>query len=99
MISTTFRLAAVGALATLVSGCVEETTTTSRMPNAAEQACLAVVARETNNGDVMLSGSEFSQAGTLVRVTVGEYRAPWTCIAYSDGSTGEITFRGTDGGN
>ncbi len=63
----------------------------------AEQACLAAVSRETNNGDVVLLGSELSQAGTLVRVGVGESRAPWKCIAYSDGSTGGVEYLDTDG--
>lgn len=60
------------------------------MPNAAEQACLRDVTRTTNNPDVVLLGSEFSEAGTLVRVGVGPNRAPWQCIAYSDGTTAGI---------
>ncbi|WP_245723447.1 SH3 domain-containing protein [Lutimaribacter saemankumensis] len=52
-----------------------------------EQACLRAVTIETNNPDVVLLGSSFSQAGTEVLVGVGPQRAPWQCIAYSDGST------------
>lgn len=93
--TTTIRFAALGLLAALVSGCVEETVATT--PNAAEQACLASVSRTANNGDVVLLGSEFSEAGTSVRVGVGENRAPWKCIAYSDGTTAGVEFMGANG--
>ena len=59
-------------------------------PSIEEQACLAAVSRTTNNGDVTVLSSEFSQAGTSVTVGVGPNRAPWKCIAYGDGTTGEI---------
>lgn len=68
-------------------------------PTPEEQACLAAVSRETNNGDVMVMGSDFSQAGTMVQVGVGPDRAPWQCIAYADGSTGGIEYLGQDGGS
>lgn len=75
----------------LLSACVEQATTTaSTMPSMAEQACLAAVSKATNNGDVTLLGSEFSQAGTSVRVGVGPGRAPWSCIAYADGTTAGV---------
>ncbi len=74
-----------------LAACVEETSTgMSKTPNAAEQACLRDVTQVTNNPDVALLGSEFSEAGTLVRVGVGDTRAPWQCIAYSDGTTDGI---------
>lgn len=69
-------------------------TDASGVPNAAEQACLRDVTAATNNPDVVLLGSEFSQAGTLVRVGVGPSRAPWRCIAYSNGTTAGIEFMG-----
>ena len=53
----------------------------------AEQACLRAVTVETNNPDVVLLSSSFSQAGTEVMVGVGPQRAPWQCIAYTDSST------------
>ena len=82
--------AAFGA-AFALSGCVEETSAPSAaMPNAAEQACLRDVTRETNNPEVVLLGSEFSEAGTMVRVGVGPNRAPWQCVAYRDGTTDGI---------
>lgn len=79
---------AAGALA-LLAGCVEETST-SGVPSAAEQACLRDVSRTTNNGDVALLSSSFSQAGTEVIVGVGPQRARWRCIGYEDGTTAEI---------
>ena len=84
-------LLALPALA-LLAACDEPTTSsaTSATPTAAEQACLRDVTATTNNPDVVLLGSEFSEAGTSVRIGVGPDRAPWQCIAYSDGTTGGI---------
>ena len=75
--------------ACVLAGCVEDTGggTASAAPTAAEQACLQRVSIETNNGDVSVIRSSFSEAGTEVIVGVGPQRAPWQCIAYSDGST------------
>ena len=61
--------------------------TPTRKVSAAEQACLRAVTTETNNLDVVLLSSSFSQAGTEVMVGVGPQRAPSQCIAYGDGST------------
>lgn len=83
---------AAGALA-LLGGCVEETGgagMATGMPSVAEQACLRDVTRTTNNGDVVLLGSTFSQAGTEVIVGVGPQRARWRCIGYEDGTTAGI---------
>ncbi|MEY8841547.1 hypothetical protein AB9K41_21165 [Cribrihabitans sp. XS_ASV171] len=81
-----------------LAGCLEDAGTsgavTSGTPTAAEQACLRDVTTVANNPDVVLLGSEFSEAGTFVRVGVGEARAPWKCIAYSDGTTAGIEFMG-----
>jgi hypothetical protein len=90
--------AALAGLA-LVAGCVEEgTTSASGVPSRAAQACLQAVTAQTNNPDVvLLQDGTFSEAGTRVLVGVGESRAPWECFAYSDGSTGGITFLGNEG--
>ncbi len=73
--------------------CDERSTTgsTSETPTAAEQACLRDVTAATNNPDVAVLGSEFSEAGTFVRIGVGPDRAHWQCIAYNDGATDGIT--------
>ncbi|MBJ6373547.1 hypothetical protein [Sedimentitalea arenosa] len=78
--------------ATALAGCVEDTgsTASSGAPTAAQQSCLRDVSRTTGNPDVVVLGSEFSEAGTLVRVGVGPDRAPWQCIAYRDGTTAGI---------
>jgi hypothetical protein len=93
------RLIALGlATATLAACNVDDTeVAVSQMPSMEEQACLAAVSRESQNGDVVLLGSEFSQAGTFVRVGVGPNRAPWKCIAYSDGTTAGVEFMGSEG--
>lgn len=92
------QLAAFAASVALLSGCVSTSeqpsgssgSTASRMPTPAEQACLRDVTRSTNNPDVVLLDSSFSQAGTEVFVGVGPQRARWRCIAYSDGTTAGI---------
>lgn len=82
------KLAILAPVVGLLAGCVDDMgTTTAATPDEAEQACLRAVTNETNNPDVVLLSSEFSQAGTNVTVGVGSQRAPWQCIAYSDGST------------
>ncbi len=84
------RLIGAIAVLTALGACVDDTGT-GGTPGPAEQACLAAVSRTTNNGDVALISSSFSQAGTQVIVGVGPQRAQWSCIAYSDGSTDGIT--------
>jgi hypothetical protein len=77
-----------------LAGCVEMGGTgggsSSGTPSMAEQACLRDVTATTNNPDVTLISSSFSEAGTEVIVGVGPQRARWRCIAYSDGSTAGI---------
>jgi hypothetical protein len=62
----------------------------SATPSLAEQACLRDVTKTTNNPDVVLLDSTFSEAGTEVIVGVGPQRARWRCIGYSDGTTAGI---------
>lgn len=65
----------------------EDSGSPSSEPTSEERACLQAVIAETNNPAIVLLGSRFSEAGTEVTVGVGAQRAPWQCIAYSDGST------------
>lgn len=76
------------ALAALTA-CVEETTVATT-PSLAEQGCLRDVSATTNNGDVAILESYFSEAGTEVVVGVGPDRARWRCIGYADGTTAGI---------
>lgn len=75
-----------------LAACDDAATTSgaSATPSVAEQACLRDVTATTSNPEVVLLGSEFSEAGTLVRIGVGPDQAPWQCIAYSDGTTDGI---------
>ena len=91
------RLSAVTLATAALTGCGSSsdrssgsTSSSAAMPSKAEQACLRAVTRTTNNPDVVLLDSTFSQAGTEVIVGVGPQRARWRCIGYSDGTTGEI---------
>lgn len=96
---TLFKLVPAAALLALTACVADEGPAAAPMPTPgpAEQACLAAVSRTANNGDVVLIGSEFSQAGTFVRVGVGPDRAPWKCIAYSDGTTAGVEYMGMNG--
>lgn len=82
----TFVLGAAALVA--LSACVEETSTAT--PSLAEQMCLRDVSAATNNGDVVMLESNFSEAGTEVIVGVGPDRARWQCIGYADGTTAGI---------
>jgi hypothetical protein len=62
----------------------------SGTPSLAEQGCLRDVTRQTNNPEVVLISSSFSEAGTEVIVGVGPQRARWRCIGYADGTTAGI---------
>lgn len=82
-------LPALAVLAACDEGTTDQSASAST-PTAAQQACLRDVTATTNNPDVVLLDSQFSEAGTLVQVGVGPDRAPWQCIAYSDGTTDGI---------
>jgi hypothetical protein len=66
-------------------------------PSKQEQACLAAVSRETNNGEVVVLSSEFSQANTVVMIGVGSQRAPWRCLVSNSGVVAEVMFAGSEG--
>jgi hypothetical protein len=66
-------------------------------PSKQEQACLAAVSRESNNGDVTVLSSEFSQANTVVMIGVGSQRAPWRCLVSNSGVVAEVMFAGSEG--
>ncbi len=94
----------IGAVAAgVLAGCVEDKGSTSPRPagNSVEQQarvnCMAAVTRETGNRETSIISSEFSEAGTRVIVGVGSNRAPWECIAYTDGSTTRPTSLSNEG--
>lgn len=89
---TMYKLLIAVPVLTMLAACDEgsSNSSASAAPTAAQQACLRDVTATTNNPDVVLLSSQGSEAGTLVKVGVGPDRAPWQCIAYSDGTTGGI---------
>ena len=101
----TLKLTTAAVALALLAGCVETTGRTrdaagavSGTPTPAEQACLRDVTRTTNNPDVVLLSSSFSQAGTEVIVGVGPQRARWRGIANADGTTADIESLTDEGG-
>ncbi len=62
----------------------------AQAPSPADQACLRDVATTTNNPQVVVLESYFSEAGTEVTVGVGPDQARWRCIGYADGTTDGI---------
>ena len=86
------RLTTVALVTAALAGCAGNSERPSDSggsgtPGLAEQACLRDVTRTTNNPDVVLLDSSYSEAGTEVIVGVGPQRARWRCIGYSDGTT------------
>ncbi len=67
------------------------------MPSVQEQACLAAVSNEANNGEVSVLSSEFSEANTVVMIGVGADAAPWRCLVSNDGVVAEVSFAGSEG--
>ncbi len=88
----------LGATTLALSACDETSGTSgSTEVTPAQQACLRDVAAATNNTQVVVLSSEFSEAGTLVKVGVGPDQAPWNCIAYTDGATAGIESLSDEG--
>ncbi len=86
-------------MATLALSACDDTggTSVSAEATPAQQACLRDVAAATNNTQVAVLSSAFSEAGTQVQVGVGPDQAPWNCIAYSDGTTAGIESLSDEG--
>lgn len=93
---------ALGALALAgLSGCIDVAgfgaTPQAGPPSVDEQTCLAAVARAASNPDVIVMSAQPAETGTLMRIGVGPDRAPWTCIAYEDGTVGEVMSLAEEG--
>ncbi len=88
----------VGAATLALTACDDASSTSgSAETTPAQQACLRDVAAATNNTQVVVLASAFSEAGTQVQVGVGPDQAPWNCIAYSDGTTAGIESLSDEG--
>jgi hypothetical protein len=61
-----------------------------------EQACELAVTQQTNNPDVMTVSSEFSQANTVVVLSVGQQGAKWRCLV-SNGVVAEVSSLTNEG--
>ena len=99
------RFVKIGFAATVcvlaLTGCSETTNGTpsvSQSPQQAplrtgdprdEQACELAVTNETNNPDVMTVSSDFSQANTIVILSVGQQGARWRCLV-NNGVVAEV---------
>jgi hypothetical protein len=67
---------------------------------ASEKACLAAVSKQVGVASSKLSviGSEFSQAGTSVSVSVPGADAPWSCVSDQKGSkVWNVIYTGSEG--
>jgi len=67
----------------------------SQSDNTAEWSCKTAVAKElgiTDPASIQVIGSEFSQAGTSVRVSAPGAQAPWACVIDTDGSVSRVYY-------
>jgi ABC-type sugar transport system substrate-binding protein len=103
---STSTAAALATLA--LSACVENQQMTRSEPvaaapaqtrppaNQAERNCVKAIARELGGtvsaNDLWVISSEFSQAGTSVRVHVPSAEAPWACVVDRDGSVSRVYY-------
>jgi hypothetical protein len=96
-----FALAALGFAAFGLAACDDAAMVADApvagTPTIQEQACLAAVSNETDNGDVAVLNSEFSEANSVVMIGVGADRAPWRCLVSNDGEVAEVSFSGSEG--
>ena len=67
------------------------------MTQVAIDACRAALAQEAPNTAIEVTGSEFSQANSVVYMALGPQRAPWRCLVSNGGQVSEIMFMGSEG--
>lgn len=98
-------LGVVGCMMEAPSGSVSSSGVTSSVTSrvAAEQACRNALVNFHGVSDVTVLGSEPYQGGgrfvrASVRAGTGNQREVWQCIAYANGSTGELEYLGADSG-
>ena len=96
-------IALIGVSASLAA-CTGSTTTMSTTAPvmrsgspAAEQACLTAVANQTKAVGASVLSSEFSQANTVVYVSVPGADAPWVCYSNDRGQVSNVMYSGSEG--
>jgi hypothetical protein len=68
----------------------------ARGPNGLEERCLRRLRKE-GLAVVGTNRIEEAESGTAIYVNIDGAQAPWRCLAYSDGTIGEIMFTGSEG--
>ncbi|WAT16959.1 hypothetical protein OZN62_08395 [Aurantiacibacter sp. MUD11] len=68
-----------------------------RGPNSLETRCADRVAAETGARVIGTNRIEESEAAIAIYVNVDGAAAPWRCLAYRDGTIGEVMFASSEG--
>lgn len=68
-----------------------------RGPNSLETRCADRVAAETGAAVIGTNRIEESEAAIGIYINVDGATAPWRCLAYRDGTIGEVMFTGSEG--
>lgn len=84
----------------VISGAADQPSTDAAKPGGTpskdEQACLQAVSIKTNNGEVVVLGTETSEANNVVTIGVGPNHAPWRCLV-SKGVVAEVSSQTDEG--
>ena len=72
------------------------TTIDPAVPATARDTCVAEVYSQTS-GPVVVVGSELSGDSSAIYMNVGEFSAPWRCMASNDGLLAQASFIGDPG--
>ncbi|WP_051955531.1 hypothetical protein [Beijerinckia mobilis] len=72
------------------------TETSDNVPSADKNACLQSVRKTTNNSDIVILGTEFSEANNSVTFGVGPKRARWRCLV-KHGAVVDVTSLTNEG--
>ncbi|ALE17235.1 hypothetical protein AMC99_01947 [Altererythrobacter epoxidivorans] len=68
-----------------------------RGPNSLESKCADKVGRETGAPVIGTNRIEESEAAIAIYINVQGGEEPWRCLAYRDGTIGEVMYTGSEG--
>ncbi|OBV10593.1 hypothetical protein [Erythrobacter dokdonensis] len=68
-----------------------------RGPGGLEEKCLAQVNEVTGGGATGVNRISESEAAIEIYINVAGAEAPWRCLAYRDGTIGEVMYTGSEG--